>query len=615
LKLSNWLKKNKLEIILLTILISVGIFLHSYNFSNWLHFEIDQSYDTLLVSPAVENGIGNLPLLGPTAGGGRALRLGPAFYYLEYISAKIFGNTPPGHAMLVLISSILSLPLFYIFSRRYFSRPISFGLLALFSFSLYMVIYGRFSWSPNVLPFLILLAFYSLLRALSENEQKKDLWFIIAFAVLAVITQIHFNAFFTIPTIVIGLLVIRRPKLKILTWVGALLIFAVLYSPVIISDIKTNGQNLHYFIQKFKHSGSPSGNVQQKLVQVVHYHASDYFLILTGIDHINGKRLTGYGFSSAEHKPWRIAAIVILFLELVLLAYNLFTEKDRQRKDFLWLATLWFLVTFVYFFFVRKSGFNIYPRFFLISAPLAFVFFGLILEKLSKVKKIGIMLAIAILAFTLFSNAKGLNKYFTRLNKVATESVSVETEDVFPNTARITLEQQYQITDYIESVVRKNNYPVFLKAKHEYEPVIWYHLEKRGISYNGKMKSSTIYQEANYFTIIFSGKSVNESRFNVAEEKNFGTLKVIHLTPKDDAVIQIRQNDSEKEIHIQKQQIAQLFTWNKLLAGREKTPADEVAEEKIEEIEANEIKEDATASGLTEEEVKEEINNGIDDLE
>jgi len=609
------IKRNKWELILLAILISVGIFLRSYNFSDWLHFEIDRTYDTLLVSPAVENGIGNLPLLGPTAGGGRALRLGLAFYYLEYLSAKIFGNTPPGHAMLVLIFSILSLPLFYIFSRRYFSRPISFGLLTLFSLSLYMVIYGRFSWSPNVLPFLILLAFYSLLRALSENEQRKDSWFIIAFAVLAVITQIHFNAFFTIPAVVIGLLIIRRPKLKIRTWAGALLIFAILYSPIIISDIKTNGQNLHYFIQKFRHSGSPSGNVQQKLVQVVHYHASDYFLILTGIDHINGKKLTGYGFSPSEHKPWRIVAIAILFLELVILIYNLFKEKDHQRKDFLWLATLWFFVTFAYFFFVRKGGFDIYPRFLLVSAPLAFIFFGLILEKLTKVKKVGIVLAIVIFAFPLFSNANGLNKYFTQLKKVGAKSVSVETEDVFPNTARITLEQQYQIADYIESVVRKNSYPVFLKAKHEYEPVIWYHLEKRGISYNGKIKSNAIYQEANYFTIIFSGKSVNESRFNVTEEKNFGTLKVFYLTPKTDAIIQIRQNDSEKKIHIQKQQITKLFTWNKLLAGKEKTPADEIVEEKIEQAEANEIKEDATASGLTEEETREEINNGIDNLE
>jgi hypothetical protein len=147
------IKEKKWELIFVLSLIFLGIFLRTFHFSKWLHFEIDQSYDYLMVSPAVEKGIGNLPLLGPTAGGGRALRLGPAFYYMEYLSAKVFGNNPTGHAMLVLILSIFSLPIFYLFSRRYFSKNISIGLLAIFSTSVYMVLYSRFSWSPNVLPF------------------------------------------------------------------------------------------------------------------------------------------------------------------------------------------------------------------------------------------------------------------------------------------------------------------------------------------------------------------------------------------------------------------------------------------------------------------------------
>lgn len=613
------IKNNKWEIALLFTLIAIGIFLRSYNFSDWLHFEIDQSYDTLLVSPAADNGIGNLPLLGPTAGGGRALRLGPAFYYMEYLSAKLFGNTPTGHAMLVLIFSILSLPLFYLFCRRYFSRFISTGLLALFSSSLYMVIYSRFSWSPNVLPFLILLAFYALLRSLSPDEKKKDLWFIISSAVIIIITQIHFNAFFIIPAVILPLLVIIRPKFKLRTWAGIALVLVILYSPVIISDIENKGQNLHYFIKKFKRSGNKAGNFNQKLFQVAHYQASEYFLIATGIDHINGKRLSGYGFSQTGHKPWRIAALIILFLELSVLMYALIKEKDRKRKNFLWLITIWFFVSFAYFFFIKKSGFNIYPRFFLVSAPLPFIFFGLLLEKILKAKKFGITLALVALAVPLFSNARELNRYFSQLSKVDKETLIVETEDVFPNTARITLSQQYAIADYIESVYRENSYPVYLNAKHEYEPAIWYHLERRNIFYNGKMKNSVIYREANYFTIKFTtGSNLNKDYdpiFTVAEEKNFGTLTVWRLIPKSDAVTNIRLNESEKEQHIQKQQISQLFTWNKLLAGKEKTSADEAAEVKIEEIEANEIREDSASLGLSEEETKEEINNGIDDLE
>ncbi|PJA86821.1 MAG: hypothetical protein CO141_02700 [Candidatus Moranbacteria bacterium CG_4_9_14_3_um_filter_42_9] len=611
------IKKNKQEIILVLLLIFLGIFLRSYNFSDWLHFEIDQSYDTLLVSPAVDSGVSNLPLLGPTAGGGRALRLGPAFYYLEYLSAKVFGNTPPGHAMLVLIFSILSLPLFYLFCRRYFSHFISIGLLAIYCTSLYMVSYSRFSWSPNVLPFLILLAFYSLLRSFSEDEKKKNSWFIISSAIMVIITQIHFNAFFVIPAIVLPLLIICRPRFKLRTWAGVLLVLFILYSPVIISDIETKGQNLRYFIHKFNRSGNGSGNFNEKLVQVIHYNASEYFLIVTGIDHINGKKLTGYGFSNPEHKAWRIAAIATLSLALLVLFYSLWKEKDRKRKDFLWLIVLWFLVSFSYFFFVKKSGFNIYPRFFLVAAPLPFVFFGLLLERLAKIKKIGTFLVLAALSFPLATNARGLNRYFSQLNRVGKEPLSVETEDVFPNVARITLSQQYAIADYIEAVYRQNNYPVYFKAKHEYEPVIWYHLERKGIIYSGKMKNNIIYQEANYFAIKFTGSNIQDykQKFTVAEIKNFGTLTVWRFIPKPEAVTQLRQGESEKEIPIQKQQITQLFTWNKLLAGKEKTSADEAVETKIEESATAEITEDAVSLGLTEEETKEEINNGIDDLE
>ena len=184
------IKANKWEFALLLIIICVGIFLRTYNFSRWLHFEIDQVYDMDIVAPAVSDGIQNLPLLGPNVGGGMA-RLGPAFYYMEYASAKIFGNTPVGHAMNVLILSILALPLFYVFCRKYFSKVESLGLLAIFSVSLYMVMYSRFSWSPNVLPFLVLLSFYTLLRSVSPKEKYPARWFLAAVALITITSQIH----------------------------------------------------------------------------------------------------------------------------------------------------------------------------------------------------------------------------------------------------------------------------------------------------------------------------------------------------------------------------------------------------------------------------------------
>jgi hypothetical protein len=58
-------RERKWEIVLLCIIIGIGIFLRTSHFSDWLLFEIDQTYDTRIVSRAVEGGIENLPLLGP----------------------------------------------------------------------------------------------------------------------------------------------------------------------------------------------------------------------------------------------------------------------------------------------------------------------------------------------------------------------------------------------------------------------------------------------------------------------------------------------------------------------------------------------------------------------
>jgi len=141
--------------------LAAGIFFRTYHFSDWLHFELDQARDAGLVSEAAEGGISELPLLGPRAQG-TFLRLGPAFYYLSYLSAKIFGNSPAGIARGIWTLSILALPLLYLYLRRYFNEKITLALAALASVSVFLVVYSRFAWNPNALVFFVPLSFYAL---------------------------------------------------------------------------------------------------------------------------------------------------------------------------------------------------------------------------------------------------------------------------------------------------------------------------------------------------------------------------------------------------------------------------------------------------------------------
>ena len=130
---------------------ALGFFLRAYHFSDWLHFELDQARDARIVDDGLRGDFFDLPLLGPKAGG-TALRLPPGFYYLEYMSAVVFGGTPYGIAAIVMILSTLSIPVFFFLVRRFFSVKLGLLLTLLFAGSEYFVMYGRFAWNPNLIP-------------------------------------------------------------------------------------------------------------------------------------------------------------------------------------------------------------------------------------------------------------------------------------------------------------------------------------------------------------------------------------------------------------------------------------------------------------------------------
>ncbi len=585
----NKIKEKKWEFALILSLIFLGIFLRTFHFSDWLHFEIDQSYDLLMVSPAVENGIQNLPLLGPTAGGGRSLRLGPAFYYMEYLSAKVFGNNPTGHAMLVLIFSILSLPLSYIFFRRYFSSRISIGLLAIFSISAYLVLYSRFSWSPNVLPFLILFCFYALLRSVSQKETKKDRWLIIFATALAITTQIHFNSFFILPAVVFFFLIIRRPHFKLKAWIIAVAIFLAIYSPVIINEIKTKGQDLAFFQERIAgpdESEEPKsdeteknpGDAAEKIVQDFRYHAYEYFLIISGKDTANGSRPKGYDMglacnSCGSKLPWRIGGLALFIFGTALLAYKLIKEKDAERKNFLIIISLWLFFSFFYFFAITFDGLYVYPRFFLVVSPIPIIFLGLIFESINAEKsRVSLLLfAIAIILLS-YINLQRLRDNFSQLKNAAAVDYKIEKEDIFPNNYRVTQEQQLLVTNYIESKFKQNNFPVYIKTIHEYEPTLWYYLGQKGILYYDQLKPEELYKQGNYFFVFYTSDNKKEleksaGNFNILEKEEFGSLAVSYAKPKQELILDERQSDSKRVIPIQAQQISKLVTWKKLFSS------------------------------------------------
>jgi hypothetical protein len=566
----NKLSERKKELIFVLLIISAGVFFRAYKFSDWLHFEIDQVYDIDSISAAVDSGIGNLPLLGTNAGGG-SLRLGPVFYYMEYLSAEIFGHTPPGYAAFVPILSIFSLPLFYLFSRRYFSVKISLALLAVFSFSVYFIQYSRFAWSPNILPFFIPLSFYALFRSVSSSESRKNLWFLFSVASITICTQIHFNSLLVVPAVAIIFLLIKRPHFSLKTWILSIGIILFLYSPMIIHEAKTDAQNSRYFLHKVDKVSKAKNTFFHDVVLSARYNALEFFLAVSGRDAVNNSQdgnldecrncLSNNIFVSAGWLYFIGSLFALIFLFR--------GEKDGEKKNFLILSALWFFISWGLYFYLIKSGYTMQARFAIISAPLAIIFLGFLAKalKLDEGKRfyIFVLIIFALLAL----NGIKVKSIFSQLGSADTKKARIEQEDIFPNTGRITLEQQYEILDYLKSKFSQNDYPVFLESnRNEYEATFWYHLNRFGIVNYGSIDEKNLCAEANYFLVkTTSGLRGMETYFDILETRDFGTLIVYQLNPKKEKITCEKPGNLEQHFTDPEIKAQEMLTWRKAILG------------------------------------------------
>ncbi|MDP2838326.1 MAG: hypothetical protein Q8O53_03570 [Candidatus Moranbacteria bacterium] len=552
-------QKTAFSVVLLTIVL-MGALFRTYHFSEWLHFETDQVDDYFAVAPAVEEGLGKLPVVGPKAAG-TDLRLGSLFYIFEFISAQIFGNTPAGHAGATLFFSLLSLPLFYVSARLFFTRIFSLFVLAIFASSPFLILYARFSWNPNSLPFFLLLLIFTLIKGTGTVAPKQQLWWFGGVAVtLAVTMQLHVSALLVAPVVVGTFLLWKRPHLFARTWGGIFLVMGVLFLPTILHEVVTGGQMVTALTDKIDvPSEKNNTKLPVKIVQNFRYHAGNYFLILTGHDAINAGRPDGSSLgltcrSCKAEAPYRLAGYVFFVLSLFLLGVFLTKEKNEVKKRFLVLLLLWFVFSFLFFFSIMMSGKYLYPRFFLLVGPLPIFFFGLLLQCIDPEKnRMRFVFACVLTAMVMGMSLQIVRTLFVEAEQVAVSETSVVgKEDIFPETGRITLKQQEQVVDFIAARTEGKNEPVYLKSESEYEPSLWLLLEKRNIHFFGPtLSTDPLFEQGQYFFVFRSASSLTKEmkwyaeKFSVVEEIPFGALTVRILTPKPEWVTGKKQDRQE----------------------------------------------------------------------
>jgi len=399
---------------ILMLIVAVGIFLRAYHFQDWLVFNPDQARDATLIDKALENSK-NIPLLGPEAGN-TSFQLGPIFYWFEYASAKIFGNTPWAMAYPDLIFSILTIILLYFFSRKYFSVNISLALAAILSISYFAVRYSRFAMNTNSIPFWTLLFLLGILNLLDEKNKKSFFWPMITGIAMGVGIQLHALLIISMPilAVVVLILLIKR---RLFTWKNlAIIIFFFLIVNVgqIIYDIDNNGSNSSLFfssvtqksnggiflrnlgmdcsyqIQANMHMISSLGNQDQP----------DFIKIADKI--IKDKNPYATFLNKSKAVLGLIASLFFSVGGYFLLFYFFKKEKNQRKKDFLLITSLYSVILFLIMIPIINEA---SLRYFIVILFLPFIFLGLWIKFIvSKSRRFGIGLSVAAIIFLMLSN-------------------------------------------------------------------------------------------------------------------------------------------------------------------------------------------------------------------
>jgi hypothetical protein len=541
LELKSFKKETAWVLLGLFLIMSVAFAVRAYNFEDWLYFKMDQSRDALLIANALENGPAYLPLLGPRAGATELdsgyLRLGPAYYYMEYVAGILSGgNLPMSNAYPDFIFSILVIPLLYVFLRLYFSRFNSLLITAMYSFSFLIIQYSRFSWNPNALPFFFILAFYGLLKFFREKSFKKSLWWIALWSFgMAIGMQLHFFGFFSLLG-TSGLMILwhweiwkkeswktyfSKTKLKAFAIFGgvALGMFLFISSPIIISDFFRGGENSKNFIQAL--SSKPE---KKPLLNKINKNIGEtfkYYCLLS-----TSECTTGEGLDKKNILP----STLVIVLMLIGLGYATFKlvkmkEQEKGRRDFLFLMVAWVTVFFIL---SIPVSFQIRPRFFIVVFAVPFILFGFLFKLLQeKFGKMGILLSFIFALGVIVWNTNGTLAWFEEQKLSQLGNADVKRTLILKTKDGVTLGQLQGVTDFMYSR-HKQGAKLYYYVKPEHVAPIKFLLYQKK---DKELQFGTIGKEAEagaqFFAVIATGGESPESAYNDFARKFGVNYKVL----------------------------------------------------------------------------------------
>jgi Ca2+/Na+ antiporter len=349
--------------------------------------------------------------------------------------------------------------------------------------------------------------------------------------------------------------------------------------------VKTGGKNFKEFqeVAMGKSNKDSEKTLIEKITRNYTENSLGHFLILSGQNSELPKLEQNPKFDikcdqeCRDNLPIGAVAIVLFSLGVIAMLKNLVFEKDPQRRDFLILVFIWFITAFGLF---TPLAFDISPRFWLLVSVMPFIFLGFTFELLRKITppKFSLVLIAAIILGLTGSNLYQTYKRFDGLQNASNKAMKISADRILKERHFVTLEQQYQIIDYVESFYKENGYPVYLNSDPFYRRSLLFHLDMRNVprdDFRNVTSSKKVYQNGNYFLVYPTNsnleKELNEYSLAYSEtgRKQVGTLTVIQLTPKASFVTDIQQIIEPRGKSKSAPGVPERYTWEEIFNEEE----------------------------------------------
>lgn len=185
---------------------------------------------------------GHLPDMGP-AGSVAGTYHGAFYYYLYFIPALLTGFHPWGTAAFTAVLSTFAVVFLIMVLRKLFDERVALFGGFIYSISLASVVFGRWQWNPNTVPFFMALALFA------YSQAKNQHWYLVlAFFSMGAITQLHLSGYAMIPVALFSTLYFVKDNISRKIWVASAGAFLLPWIPTIIHELRNGFPLFRYFL-------------------------------------------------------------------------------------------------------------------------------------------------------------------------------------------------------------------------------------------------------------------------------------------------------------------------------------------------------------------------------